>query len=156
MFTLRGVGGVIVSWKSSKQTVIVRSTMESEFIALDKCGEEAEWLLYFLEDISRWPKPIPPIFIHCDSQSTIGRLQNNMYNGKSRHIHCRHNITKQLLSTAVISLDYVKSKDNIADPLTKRLNRELVEKSSKGVVLNCKDLVLSLWGSSLYIPMMKQ
>ena len=54
-----------------------------------------------------------------------------MYNGKSRHIRHRHNNIKQLLSTSVISLDYVKSKDNIADPLTKRLNRELVEKSSK-------------------------
>ncbi|KAL0349572.1 UNVERIFIED_CONTAM: Retrovirus-related Pol polyprotein from transposon TNT 1-94 [Sesamum radiatum] len=37
--------------KSSKQTCIVRSTMESEFIALDKAGEEAEWLRNFLEDI---------------------------------------------------------------------------------------------------------
>ena len=33
------------------------------------------------------------------------------------------------------SIDYVKSKDNIADPLTKGLNRELVEKSSKGMGL---------------------
>ena len=33
-------------------------------------------------------------------------------------------------------MDYVKSKDNIADPLTKGLNRELVEKSSKGMGLN--------------------
>ncbi|GKC63999.1 hypothetical protein Tco_1096597 [Tanacetum coccineum] len=31
--------------------------MESKFIALDKCGEEAEWLRQFVEDISRWPKP---------------------------------------------------------------------------------------------------
>ncbi|XP_070029176.1 secreted RxLR effector protein 161-like [Nicotiana sylvestris] len=31
-----------VSWKLSKQTCIARSTMESEFIALDKVGEEAE------------------------------------------------------------------------------------------------------------------
>ena len=61
-----------------------------------------------------------PICIHCDNQSAIGRVQNSMYNGKSRHIHCRHNtINRQLLSTRVISLDYVKSKDNIADPLTK-------------------------------------
>ena len=41
VFTL---GGVAFSWKSSKQMVIARSTMEYEFIALDKCGEEAEWL----------------------------------------------------------------------------------------------------------------
>ena len=54
-----------------------------------------------------------------------------MYNGKSRHIRRRHNTIRQLLSTGVISLDYVKSKDNIANPLTNGLNRELVEKSSK-------------------------
>ena len=35
-------GGGVVSWKSSKQTYIARSTMGSEFIALDKAGEEAE------------------------------------------------------------------------------------------------------------------
>ncbi|XP_070045697.1 secreted RxLR effector protein 161-like [Nicotiana tomentosiformis] len=38
------IGNGAVSWKSSKQTCIVRSIMESEFIALDKAGEEAEWL----------------------------------------------------------------------------------------------------------------
>ena len=62
--------------------------MESEFMALDKCGEEAEWLRLFLEDIPRWPKPVPLICIHYDSQSAIGRAQNSMYNDKSRHI-CR-------------------------------------------------------------------
>ncbi|XP_073119711.1 secreted RxLR effector protein 161-like [Henckelia pumila] len=128
VFTL---GGAAISWKSSKQTVIARSTMESEFIALDKCAEEAEWLRLFLEDVSGWVKPMPSICIHCDSQSAIGRAQNNMYNGKSRHIRRRHNTIRQLLSIGVISIDYVKSKDNIVDPLTKGLNRELVEKSTK-------------------------
>ena len=33
-FTL---GGALESWKSSKQMVITISTMESEFIALEKC-----------------------------------------------------------------------------------------------------------------------
>ena len=116
VFTL---GGVVVSWKSSKQTVIARSTMEYEFIALNKCEEEAKWLRHFLEDIPRWLKLVPLIYIHCDSQSAIGRAQNIMYNGKSRHIRCRHNTIRQLLSIGIISVDCVKSKDNIADPLTK-------------------------------------
>ncbi|KAK4714111.1 hypothetical protein R3W88_020018 [Solanum pinnatisectum] len=34
--------------------------MESEFIALDKAGEEVEWLRNFLEDIPYWPKPMAP------------------------------------------------------------------------------------------------
>ena len=61
VFTL---GGATISWKSSKQTVIARSTMEYEFIALDKCGEEVEWLHHFLEDIPRWLRHVPPICIH--------------------------------------------------------------------------------------------
>ncbi|KAI3503229.1 hypothetical protein L1887_31668 [Cichorium endivia] len=77
LFTL---GGRAVSWKSSKQTVISRSTMESEFIALEKSGEEAEWLHQFLEDILGWHKPVATIFIHCDSQSAIGRAESAMYN----------------------------------------------------------------------------
>ncbi|GKA01505.1 retrovirus-related pol polyprotein from transposon TNT 1-94, partial [Tanacetum coccineum] len=132
VFTL---GGAAISWKSSKQTVIAKSTMESEFIALDKCGEEAEWLRQFVEDIPRWPKPVTAISIHCDSQSAIGRAHSTMYNGKSRHIRRRHNSIQQLLSTGVILIDYVKSNDNIADLLTKGLSRELVSKSSKGMGL---------------------
>ncbi|KAH9705270.1 hypothetical protein KPL70_011800 [Citrus sinensis] len=50
VFTLAGVA---ISWRSSKQTVIARSTMESEFIALDKCGKEAEWLRNFLEGMAK-------------------------------------------------------------------------------------------------------
>ena len=76
---------------------------------------------------------MPPICIHCDSQSAIGRAQNSMYNGKSRHIRRRHNTVRELLSNRVISVDYVKSKDNIADPLTKGLNREQMYKSSRGM-----------------------
>ena len=132
VFTL---GGAAVSWKSTKQTCIARSTMESEFIALDKAGEEAEWLRHFLEDIPMWPKPVPAICIHCDSQSAIGRAQNHMYNGKSRHIRRRHNTVRQLLSNGIISIDYIKSKENIADPLTKGLTKELVYSSSKGMGL---------------------
>ena len=78
---------------------------------------------------------MPPICIYCDSQSAIGRAQSKMYNGKSRHIRRRHNTIRQQLSTGIISIDYVMSKDNIADLLTKGLNRELVEKSARGMGL---------------------
>ena len=47
--------------------------MESEFIALDKAGEEAEWLRNFLEDIPCWPKPVSIICIYCDNQLAICR-----------------------------------------------------------------------------------
>lgn len=46
--------GVVISWKSAKQTCIARSTMESEFIALDLAGQQAEWLRFLLADIPLW------------------------------------------------------------------------------------------------------
>lgn len=78
-------------------------------------------------------KPMPPISLHCDSLSAIERATNNEYNGKSRHTHRRHKYVKILLISDVITLDYVRSKENIADPLTKGLSRDQVEFSSRGM-----------------------
>ena len=128
VFTLAGAA---VSWKSTKQTCIARSTMESEFIALDKAGEEAEWLRHFLEDIPFWPKPVPAICIHCDNQAALSRAHNFVYNGKSRHIRRRHNTVRQLLSNGTISIDYVRTNDNLADPFTKGLSREKIDCASR-------------------------
>ena len=124
-----------MSWKSSKQTCIARSTMEYEFIALDKAGEEAEWLRHFLEDILIWPQPVPAICIHYDSQSAIGRAQSHIYNGMSRHIRQRYNTVRQLLSNGIMTIEYIRSKENIADLLTKGLTREQVSKLSRGMGL---------------------
>ncbi|PHT98472.1 hypothetical protein BC332_32551 [Capsicum chinense] len=84
--------------------------MESEFIALDKADEEAKWFRNFLEDIPYWPKPVASVCIHCDSQASIGRARRMMYNGKSRHMQRRHNTVRELLSSRIIIVDYVKSK----------------------------------------------
>ena len=58
-----------------------------------------------------------------------------MYNGKSRHIHRRHNTVRQLLSNEIISIDYIKSKDNLAYLLTKGLTREQVNCTPRGMGL---------------------
>ncbi|KAF3655194.1 Beta-galactosidase [Capsicum annuum] len=47
----------------------------------------------------------------------------------------RHNIIRELLSSRVIGVDYVKSKDNVPDPLTKGISIEGVERTSKGMGL---------------------
>ena len=97
-----------MSWKSSKKKCIARSTMESEFIALDKAGEEAEWLRHFLEDIPIWSQLVPAICIHCDSQLAIGRAHSHIYNGKSQHIRRGHNTVRQLLSNGIMTIEYIR------------------------------------------------
>ena len=47
------LSGATMSWKSFKYTCIAQSTIELEFIILDKATEKAEWLKQILEDILR-------------------------------------------------------------------------------------------------------
>jgi hypothetical protein len=48
MFTL---GSGAVSWRPCKQTILIKSTMEAELIALDIASAEAEWLRELLLDL---------------------------------------------------------------------------------------------------------
>ena len=132
VFTL---GGGIVSWKSSKQTSITQSTMEAEFIALKKASSKVEWLRILSSDIQLWTRPTPSVSIHYDSQATIVKVKSKMFNGKNMHICLRHDIMQRLLETVIISLDFVRLGLNLTDPLTKPLNRKLMEQTSRGVRL---------------------
>jgi len=76
------------------QTIIARTTMKSEFVALEMANSEVEWLKNFLANISLGMKPTPSISIHCDCQSAIAIAKNKNYNGKNRHIQLRHNLVK--------------------------------------------------------------
>ena len=69
--------------------------------------------------------------MHCDSQVAIAKAKSKIFNGKNWHICLRHNIERQLLETGVISLEFVRSKLNLVDPLTKPLNKKLVEETSR-------------------------
>ncbi|GJZ98162.1 zinc finger, CCHC-type containing protein [Tanacetum coccineum] len=95
------LGGCAISWASKKQTCITDSTMEAEFVALAAVGKEAEWLRNLIYEISLWPKLISPIFIHCDTNYKWSDF-----------------------------LDFVRSRQNLADHLTKGLARDLVHKST--------------------------
>ena len=129
------LGGGAISWKSSKQPCLARSTMESEFIALELAGQEADWLRSLLADIPLWGERTSPVSLHCDSQAAIGVDNNSNYNGKKRHIRLRHSSVRQLLKNGVIALNYVRSERNLADPLTKGLARNQVLDSSRGMRL---------------------
>ncbi|GKA35084.1 zinc finger, CCHC-type containing protein, partial [Tanacetum coccineum] len=129
------LGGGAIFWASKKQTCITGSTMESEFMALAAVGKEAEWLKNLLLEISLWSKPIAPIYIRCDSGATLAKAYSQMYNGKSRHLGVRHSMIHELITNGVISIEFVRSQQNLADHLTKGVARDLVIKSAEGTGL---------------------
>ncbi|GJT42925.1 zinc finger, CCHC-type containing protein [Tanacetum coccineum] len=103
--------GGAISWASKKQINITGSIIESEFMALAAVGKEAE----------------------C--AATLAKAYNQMYNGESRYLGVRHSMIPELITNGVISIEFVRSQQNLADNLTKGLARDLVIKSAKGMGL---------------------
>ncbi|GJX42183.1 zinc finger, CCHC-type containing protein [Tanacetum coccineum] len=129
------LGGGAISWASKKQTCITGSIMESEFVALAVAGKEAKLLKNLLLKIPLWVKPISPISIRCDSAATLAKAYSQMYNGKSRHLGVRHSMIRELIMNGVISIEFVRSQQNLADHLMKGLAKYLVIKSAEGMGL---------------------
>jgi hypothetical protein len=88
-----------------------------------------------LSDIKLWPQLMSFIFLYCDSKGTMSRAYSNIYNGKSRHISIRHEYIRELITSRVITIVYVKSINNLADLLTKRLSRDMIRKTINGMRL---------------------
>ncbi|GJT91352.1 zinc finger, CCHC-type containing protein [Tanacetum coccineum] len=96
------LNGGAISWVSKKQTCITSSIMESQFMALVVAGKEAECV------------------------ATLAKAYSQMYNGKSRHLGVKHNIIREVIMNGVVSIEFVRSQQNLVDHLTKGLARDLV------------------------------
>ncbi|KAL0554135.1 hypothetical protein IC582_008049 [Cucumis melo] len=123
------VGGD-VAWKSKKHTILARDDRVRDD-STSCCSEEASWLRSLLLEIFTWERPIPAILIHCDSTAAITKVQNRYYKGKRRQICRKHSTIRELLTTSAMIVNYVRSDDNLANPLTKGLAREKVFKTSE-------------------------
>jgi hypothetical protein len=127
-FTL---GGGAVSWKSCKQTILTRSTMEAELTALDTATVEAEWLRELLMDLPVVEKPVPAISMNCDNQTVIIKINSSKDNMKTtRHIKRWLKSVRKLRNSGVIASDYVHTSKNLADQFTKGLSRNVIDSAS--------------------------
>jgi hypothetical protein len=73
VFTL---GGAAILWRSCKQTILTRSTMQAELTALDTATMEADWLCELLMDLTIVEKPLPIILMNCDNQTVIVKVDS--------------------------------------------------------------------------------
>ena len=66
------VGGNLVSWKSKKQSVVSRSSLESEYKAMTQSACEIIWLHQLLAVVGI--KTSVPAKLWCDNQVTLHSL----------------------------------------------------------------------------------
>eukprot|EP00253_Pinus_taeda_P002567 PITA_02567 len=119
------LGGCLISWLSKKQTSIPLSTMEEEYIAAETCCTQVLWMKQTLQDIPvQFNEPIP---IFCDSTSAISISKNPVMHSKTKHIPIKYHFFKEQVTEKNIKLEYVGTKEQIADIFTKPLPCETFE-----------------------------
>ena len=115
------LGGSPVVWKSAKQTCVATSTMEAEYVALASCVKEVLWVRQLFAELRLEELLGGPTIVHCDNQAAIVCAQDPVPRAKSRHIDVRYHMIRNAVEEGHIRLEYVQTKLNLADILTKAL-----------------------------------
>ncbi|XP_070026458.1 uncharacterized protein [Nicotiana sylvestris] len=101
------VGGNLVSWSSKKQSIVSRSSAESEYRAMSQSTCEIIWIHHLLTEIGL-EHPIPAK-LWCDNQAALHIASNLVYHEITKHIEVDYHFIHEKIQENLISTGYVKS-----------------------------------------------
>ncbi|XP_073272521.1 basic helix-loop-helix protein A-like [Primulina huaijiensis] len=115
------VWGNLFTWRSKKQTVVARSSVEAELRSLATRVCEGIWLRQLLIDLRVLVTCL--ITMYCDYQAAISISKNPVQHDRTKHIEIDRHFINEKVEDKVISICYVPSQMQAADILTKLLRR---------------------------------
>ena len=119
------LGNCLVSWSSKKQSSVSLSTAEAEYIAAAACCTQILWMKQNLQDLQvTYDEPIP---ILCDNTSAISISKNPVMHSKTKHIPIKYHFLREQVTEKHIKLEYIETKEQIADIFTKPLPKGTFE-----------------------------
>ena len=116
VFTLNGGA---ISWKSSKQKSMAKSTCEAEYMGQSDAAQEAVWARSLLSELGECLNDPTPIF--GDNQGAIALAKNPIDHKRTRHINVSYHFVRELITNGTLTLTYIPTNEMIADGLTKAL-----------------------------------
>ena len=119
------LGDSLIAWLSKKKGSISLSTIEAEYIASTTCYTQVLWMIQTLADLEvKYTAPIP---IHYDNTNAISVSNNHVFHFKTKHIPIKYHFLMEQVANIVVSLHYIRSKDQIVDIFTKPLVKSQFE-----------------------------
>ena len=115
------LAGAPISWQSRQQPSVALSSMESEYMAACAAAQEAVWLIQLLKEFTC--TFFHPVILFEDNKACLEFVKNNNNAKRSKHIDVRYHFISDLERDKVITLTSVRSQDNIADIMTKPLDK---------------------------------
>ena len=91
VFTL---GSGAISWRSIKQSCIVDSTMEAEYMVALEVAKKAIWLRNFLLDLKVVPSMQFPITLYCDNSGAVSNSKEPRTHKKGKHIKRKYHLIR--------------------------------------------------------------
>ena len=116
------LGKKLVSWTSKKKTCTSQSTTEEEYVAVAVNCSNNVWFKHLLEGIKVEIKELVVMF--CDKKSAINISKNPVMHSKTKHIAIKYHFVKELVQDKEIRLEYVHTKEQIANIFTKSLHKD--------------------------------
>ena len=120
--TCQFIGSAIVSWHSKKQNSVALSTAEAEYISAGSCCAQILWMKQQLSDYGIILDRIP---IKCDNTSAINLSKNPVQHSRTKHIEIRHHFLRDHVLKGDCVLEFVDTKNQLADIFTKPLPKEV-------------------------------
>jgi hypothetical protein len=118
------VGQCAVTWSSRKQRIVAQSTAEAEYIALAHCTREVLFLRQLLLELGYGQETTT---IMEDNQACISIAENPAQHSRTKHIDVRYHFIREHVRVKDIKLEYISTKENTADTLTKALAKDQFE-----------------------------
>ncbi|OMO94717.1 Integrase, catalytic core [Corchorus capsularis] len=116
------LGGNIISWKSTKQRTVGKSSTEAEYKAIANAASEVTWVQNLLTELGLTCSTTPTI--HCDNMGATYVSINPAFHSKMKHVSIDFHFVRDKVNAGHLLVSHVSSRDQLPDLLTKPLPRQ--------------------------------
>lgn len=115
------LGRTPITWSSKKQRFLAQSSTEAEYKALASIEGELLWLRNLLHEMGVKLPHVPVIY--CDNLGATYLSANPVFHSCMKHLALAFHFICEQVQTGELRVTHVPTNDQLADGLTKPLNR---------------------------------